>query len=197
MKVPKGKKIERILRVLLNEPDGNISKYRISKNAQTSYSWVHEYLSKLEKLDYIKDMKVNNFPALFEIWKNQRNNIQKKNFVINDPMALLSEVDLDYALTTYQGENLVQGYLFPSRFDIYIRRKDIENWNEHLLENGLMGLGNFRILIDEDHVFYKSKTVNEFTVVSTPQLIVDLYKEGGVCGEAADNIVRQMVQNIV
>jgi len=197
MKVPKGKKIERILRVLLNEPDGTLSKYKIAKNSQTSFSWVHEYLTKLEKLGYLKDTTVNNFPAIFEIWKNQRNNIQKKNFVINDPMALLSDVHLEYALTTYQGENLVQGYLFPSRFDIYIQRKDYDSWNELLKESGLMGSGNFRILIDDDHVFYKSKTVNEFKVVSTPQLIVDLYKEGGVCGEAADNLVGRMVQNIV
>lgn len=197
MEVPKGKKIERILRVLLNEPDGNISKYRVAKNAETSFAWVHEYLSKLEALGHLKDTKVNNLQALFEIWKTKRNNIKKKNFVINDPMALLSEVDLEYALTTYQGENLVQGYLFPSRFDVYIRQKDFEMWDSNLLERGLMGLGNFRILIDDEHVFYKSKTVNEFTVVSTPQLIVDLYNEGGVCGEAADNLVRQMVQNSV
>ena len=197
MKMPKGKKIERILRVLLNEPDGNLSKYKIAKNSQTSFSWVHEYLTKLENLGHLKDTTVTNIPALFEIWKNQRNNIQKKNFVINDPMALLSDVSLEYALTTYQGENIVQGYLFPSRFDIYIQNKDYNSWNELLKESGLMGAGNFRILIDDDHVFYKSIKLNEFTVVSTPQLIVDLYKEGGVCGEAADNLVRRMVQNIV
>jgi hypothetical protein len=60
-----------------------------------------------------------------------------------------------------------------------------------------MGPGNFRILIDDDHVFYKSININEFTVTSIPQLIVDLYIEGGVCGEAADNLVNRMVQNIV
>ena len=47
------------------------------------------------------------------------------------------------------------------------------------------------------HVFYKSININEFTVTSIPQLIVDLYIEGGVCGEAADNLVNRMVQNIV
>ena len=197
MKLPKGKKLERILRVLLNEPDGKISKYRIAKNAQSSFPWVHEYLAKLEKYGYIKDTTVKNFPAIFELWKNQRSNIQKKNFVIKDPLSLLSDARLKYAFTTYQGENLVQGYLFPSRFDIYIQRKDYDKWNELLKAHGLMGPGNFRILIDDDHVFYKSININEFTVTSIPQLIVDLYIEGGVCGEAADNLVNRMVQNIV
>ena len=36
-------------------------------------------------------------------------------------MELLEETDLDYALTTYQAETLVQGFLFPSTTDFYIQ----------------------------------------------------------------------------
>jgi len=197
MSLPKGKKIERILRVLLNDPYGKLTKYRMAKNSQTSFPWVHQYLTRLEKYGYIKNTTVKNFPAIYEIWKNQRRNIERKNFVINDPMSLLSDVQMKYALTTYQGENLVQGYLFPSRFDIYIERKDYDTWNEFLKEHGLMGPGNFRILIDDEHVFYNMLKLKEFNVVSIPQLIVDLYKEGSVCGEAADNLVNQMVKDNV
>lgn len=197
MKPAKGKKKERILRVLLNEPKGQLSKYAIAKKAQTSFPWVHEFLFELESEGYIKDTEVLDYSSIFELWKKGRGNIQRKDFVINNPLAVLSEARYKYALTTYQGENLVQGYLFPSRFDMYIESKDYEKWNNYLLQHGLLGSGNFRILIDDAHVFYKSKKIDEFTVVSTPQLIVDLYKEGGVCGEAADNLVRSMVHSSV
>lgn len=197
MASPKGKKKERILRVLLNEPNGKLTKYRIAKNAKTSFPWVHEFLTNLENLGYIKDTKVSDYTEIFEIWKKSRKNIQKKNYVINDPMALLTDVRLKYALTTYQAENLVQGYLFPSRFDIYIEKKDYDSWNELLMQQGLMGSGNFRILIDDSHVFYNSEKTNEYSVVSIPQLIVDLYLEGGVCGEAADSLVNRLANKYV
>lgn len=197
MELPRGKKTERILRVLLNEPDGSLSKYRIAQNAKTSFSWVHEYLERLENLGFIEDTKVIDFRALFDIWIEQRDGIKKRKFVINDPMNFLSEVGLEYAFTTYQGENLVQGFLFPSRFDVYINSKDYENWLDILRNRGLMGSGNFSILIDDEHVFYKSKIIDGFKVVSVPQLIVDLYKEGSVCAEAADNLMNSMVsQNV-
>ncbi len=44
---------------------------------------------------------------------------------------------------------------------------------------GLVGKGNFRLLFGENHVFHKILKRNEFTVVSPPQLIVDLITEGG------------------
>lgn len=192
VKIPKGKKKERILRVLLNEPQGNLSKYRIAKNAETSFPWVHEFLRQLENEEFIKNTKVIDYSALFNLWKNQRKNVTQRDYVLNDPMTFLSETNFRYALSTYQGENLVQGYLFPSRFDIYILHKDFNRWDESIREQGLLGSGNFRILMDDEHVFYNSMNINEHRIVSIPQLIVDLYKEGGVCGEAADQLVNRL-----
>lgn len=197
MSLAKGKKKERILRVLLNFPNGKLSKYRIAKEAETSFPWVHEFLDDLDRLGYIEGTRVVNYSAVFEFWKNSRGHVQKKNFVINDPLSLLSEVRLKYALTTYQGENFVQGYLFPSRYDIYIEKEDFDSWNEVLKQHGLMGPGNFRLMIDDNHVFYNSIKINDYSVVSIPQLIVDLYIEGGVCGEAADSLVKRLAQNNV
>ena len=61
-----------------------------------------------------------------------------------------------------------------------------------LVQNGLVGKGNVRILISDDHVFYKSFAVDDLTLVSIPQIVLDLYSEGGVCIEAGDLLLEKM-----
>ena len=45
----RGRKRERVLRVLLNEPDGSLTKYKIAKLSECSREWVIEFLRKLEQ----------------------------------------------------------------------------------------------------------------------------------------------------
>jgi len=56
-----------------------------------------------------------------------------------------------------------------------------------------VGGGNFRTLYGSNHVFFKSSSVQGYTVVSTPQLIVDLLVEGGPCVEAAEMLIEKYV----
>ena len=114
-----------------------------------------------------------------------------------DPLSLLNKAKIPYALTTYQAENLVQRYLFPSRTDFYIERKDTEEWHKLLTAEGLVGKGNVRILIADSHVFYGSFKRQNLTVACIPQLIVDLFKEGGVCTEAAEKLLQKVEQHVV
>jgi len=60
-------------------------------------------------------------------------------------------------------------------------------------KNGLVGRGNVRILVDDSHVFYGSLVVRDFSVVSTPQLILDLLVEGGPSVEAAEMLLEKVV----
>jgi len=48
-----------------------------------------------------------------------------RSYMVKEPLELLKKTKLDYALTTYQAETIVQRYLFPSRIDIYIREEDL------------------------------------------------------------------------
>jgi len=109
---------------------------------------------------------------------------------LQQAMTLLKETDLEYALTTYQAENLQQGVLFASTTDLYIRPDDIEEWMNLVTENGMIGGGNTRIKVTDSHVFYNQQTVDSYTTMSIPQLIVDLLEEGGPCEEAAENLIR-------
>jgi len=177
---------ERILRVLLNEPEGRLTKYRLSKKADASFPWTHEFLGKLEADGYVKDMKVLDFEGLIRYWIKVRRKPGNREYLIQRPLQLLRDTDLNYTLTTYQAENLVQGYLFPSRIDLYVKGKEKGDWHRLLSSEGLVGRGNVRILFDDDHVFYGAQETKGLWTVSNPQLLVDLFMEGGVCIEAAE-----------
>jgi hypothetical protein len=96
-----------------------------------------------------------------------------------DPLSLLNKVKIPYALTTYQAENLVQRYLFPSRTDLYIERKDTEEWHKLLTVEGLVGKGNVRILIADSHVFYGSFKRQSLTWYAFRSLSLTCSKKAG------------------
>ena len=166
MATRRGSKRERILRVLLNDPDSNLTKYRVSKNAGASFSWTHEFLPNLEKGGYVEDAKVLDFEGLIRLWTKLRLKPGGRGYLIQRPLQLLRRTDLDYALTTYQAENLVQGYLFPSRIDLYVDRGEKYDWHGLLSREGLVGEGNVKILFDDDNVFYGALDVAGLKVVS-------------------------------
>ncbi len=187
----RGDKKERMLRILLNNPEG-MTKYRIAKQAESSYAWTHEFLKLLENERLVKGTKVLNFPRLMNFWRSIHQKPKSREYMIQKPLTVLKKAKLDYALTTYQGENLVQKYLFPSRVDFYIREKDLRSWHEILSGQGLVGKGNVRILLADEHVFYKSFRKEGFNIVSPPQLILDLLEEGSVCEEAARMLIEKV-----
>ncbi len=182
----------RVARILFNEPNGTLTKYRIAKSADSGYPWIHNLLKKLEQQGIIQKTKVKNFKSLMTWWKQWQPLPEYREYMIQRPLELLKETNLEYALTTYQAENKIQNYLFPSRTDIYIHSEDKLTWHELLVQNGLVGKGNMRIIIGDDHVFYKSFQVDGFTLVSIPQIIFDLYNEGNVGIEAGDMLLEKV-----
>lgn len=192
----RGKIRDRILRILINNPSGDISKYRIAKLADCSYPWVREFFLKLTKMNLVKDTEVLDYPGLLNYWQSHRIKCKHREYMIKDPLKTLKNTSLSYALTTYQAENLVQNYLFPSRVDVYIRESDWGQWHDILSKNGLVGKGNVRLLLSDEHVFYNSFEKDGLKLVSIPQLIIDLMNEGGVCVEAAELLTKKMMKNV-
>jgi hypothetical protein len=91
----------------------------------------------------------------------------------------------------------VQHYLFPSRVDIYIKSEDMGKWHKLITSEGLAGKGNTRLLIADSHVFYGSLKRQGLDIVSIPQLIVDLFEEGGVCTEAAEKLLEKVKEHAI
>ena len=188
---------ERILRVLLTEPEGSLTKYQLAKKAECSFPWTHELLGKLETLKLVKGTKVTNYNGLLKYWLHVKTKPEKREYMQQDPINLIKKAGMHYALTTFQAENLVQRYLFPSRTDLYIENQHTEKWHQLMTTEGLVGKGNLRVLIADDHVFYGSFQRQGLTVVCIPQLIIDLLEEGGVCTEAAEKLIEKVEQHAV
>ena len=188
----RGLKRERILRVLLTE-QMLLSKNELSKKAQCTRQWVILFLRQLEKKKFVKGTKVVNPKGLITYWASIHKNPKKyREYMIKEPLNLLKNAKLDYALTTYQAENLVQHYLFPSRTDMYIKEEDLPKWHSLLTKEGLYGKGNLRIIITEEHVSYRKRKINNFFVVSLPQVIIDLLTERGPATEAAEMLLSKI-----
>lgn len=180
---------ERIIRVLLNRTEDNLTKYRLAKLSGASEPWTRQYTDKLEDQGLINGTEVVDPKRLYQTWLEQRIEPNQLEVSLQQPMELLSDTNLQYGLTTYQAENLHQGFLFTSTTDFYISPDEISEWLEIVEEKGLLGGGNTRIRVLDDHVFYNQQAVNEYSTVSIPQLILDLLGEGGPCEEAAEKLI--------
>ena len=194
----KGDKRERIIRILLDNPNGSLTAYRVHKKAECSEQWTRSYIKKLEKMNLIKKTKVINIYGLFEHWLKIRSPLEYAEYHIQiDPLIVIKKSNLSYALTTYQADNLVHRYLFPTRTDIYIIKDDLNSWHKTLMSHGLIGAGNTRIIIADPHLIKNSIKQKEFFIVSKPQLICDLFMEGGVAVDAANLLIRKWYSEFI
>ena len=195
--IVKGKKQERILRILLKHPEGSLSQYRIAKEASCSHVWVIKFLRTLEQKKLVEKTKVIDVQGIFSYWLEISNYPLYREYNVQNPLELLKNTALKYALTTYYAESLTQHYLFPSRVDIYIEEEDIATWHKSLTKNGLVGKGNVRLLLEDNHVFYSNIKKKGLRIVSIPQLIFDLMREQGVAIEAAQMLMKREYHDII
>jgi len=204
-------KRERIIRVILNYPKGSLSAYKIAKEAECSRSWVIDFLHKLEKMKLVK--KISNISesnrkiegicvidaiGIFKYWLKIRPSIEFAEYHLQkDPLTIIKNSKLSYALTTYQADNLIQRYLFPTRTDIYILKDELDVWHKILLSHGLVGPGNTRIIIADPHLIKNAIKRKGYYIVSKSQLICDLLMEGGVALDAANLLIRKWYSEFI
>lgn len=186
-----GVKVERIYRLLLDHPLKDMTSYRLAKGSCSDHHWTLDKVRELQKLGVMKGMKVVRPKDLFLIWANRPTDIRSREYFVKDVLGKIKGSKMEYAATTYFGENQIGRYLFPSRMDIYIRFEDASKWHMDLVRDGLVGKGNLRLMITDEHVFFNPFTRGEIKTVSVQQLIVDLLREGGVCNEAAELLMER------
>lgn len=184
----------RIMRLLLGNPEGSLTKYKIAKLAGCSKPWVIEFLRKLEGKKIVRKTKVLDFDKLIDYCIEIMPKMKYFEFFVQEPLKLLKESKLDYALTTYGAENFTSRQLFLSRYDVYIKEEDIDKWKSLIIKGGLLGKGNLRLILANDHAIFKeAKEIKGIKIVSMPQLLIDLKREGGVCMEAYNILVKRNV----
>lgn len=187
----RGYKKERLHRVLLNHAEGSLSRYELAKQADVSTSWAYEYFDQLTTDGLVEDTVVVDPPALYERWQETRIEPNTVRVSLQQPLDCIRNAGLDYALTTDEAEQIHQGFLFPSTTALYVREADIDAWLDIIAAKGFVGGGNTELRATDEHVFYQTRTVDDMTTVSIPQLIVDLLAEEGPAVEAA----RRLIEN--
>lgn len=180
---------ERLLRILLSHPDGDLTKRTLAEKAETSDAWAAKFTNQLEDQDLIEGTAVRDPHGLYDYWQDKRIQPSSLTVSLQSPIERIQEADLTHAFTTYQAENAHQGFLFASNTSLYVHPDDREEWISLIEDQGLIGGGNTEFRVTDSHVFYGATTVNSLETVCVPQLIVDLLDEGGPCVEAANRLI--------
>ncbi|MFH0906278.1 MAG: hypothetical protein V1824_02990 [archaeon] len=186
----------RIIRALLTSPNGSLTRYSLSKKLNISRQWIIEFLRTLESLNLVKDTKVIDLNKLIDYYIKIDTLRQKKyHFYISSPLEFLKDIKFNYALTTYSAENIVNHHLFPHRFDVYISKEDFTDIRDLIIKKGLVGNGNLTLIISNDeNILTEAEKIRGLNVVSIPQLLIDLKKEGGVCIEAYNILLERYIK---
>lgn len=137
---------ERILRVLLHPSFGvpaGRSLNQVATQAAAAYGWVHRTWQDLVAagaFDAGRDVVMKDPAKAFTYWLDHRPDRVHADYHVVGGLDLLKTIvadrDLDYAATTYLAENLVQGHLFPRRFDLYVRPSQATAWHAALTKRG-------------------------------------------------------------
>jgi hypothetical protein len=104
---------ERIIRVLLTEPDGSLTKYQLAKKAECSYPWAHELLGKLEAMKLVKGTKVENYTALIKYWFKIRVKPRKREYMHRDPINLIKKQNCPTPLQPIKQKTLFNNISSP------------------------------------------------------------------------------------
>ena len=187
-------KARRIILELLHCPDGSLTKYRLGKETETNISWVIGLLRKLEDKKLVKVTKVLDVDKLIDYYLTIEKQPKYFDFFIQQPEEYFLAQKKTHLLTTYAAENNISHHLFLTRFDAYVKEEEIQVWKEELFKKGLIGKGNVRLIVAHDNYIFKFiQKLRGLHVVTVPLLLIDLKREGGVCMQAYEYLVKKYV----
>lgn len=192
----RGVKSVRIIKRLLEHPDGSLTRYGLAKSSGTSQPYGIKMVQKLAAKGLVAGTRVLDMEGLARYGVDLQPN---PSLVVEmyhvEPLEFLKRYAKEYALTTYFAENRLTHHLFPFRCDVYVTMPELERLKAHIKKEGLLGAGNMRFIIPADEQIIKdAQTISGIRVVSLGQLIMDLVKEGGVCMEAFEILVERHVR---
>ena len=194
----------RILRCLLTNPGEAWNIRGLAKEAQVSVGYTHAVTVSLLDLGYVIRNEVNLIEAtdpvkLLERWASYHQFFHENKLLecytfereIERIIEKTRSLESDHALTTLAGAYLVSPYVRPTVVDLYVRD---EGQSRSIMEK--LDLkptprdGNVRMVLPYDEgVFYKTRKVDDVSIVSNVQLYVDLINYPARGEEAAQAIL--------
>jgi hypothetical protein len=185
----------RIIKRLLERPDGSWTKYALAKQGGASQPFGVKVIRQLEEKGLVEGTRVIDMEGLARYGSGiAPGPITVVEFYIPEPVEFIRKNDGEYAITTYFAENMVTHHLFPSRCDVYVTRKTFADMGAKVLNEALIGGGNTRLIVPVDEgIVDEAQVIRGVRVVSLGQLMLDLVREGGVCMEAFEMVVKRNV----
>lgn len=197
---------ERLLHLVLANPAGDLTAYELSKRAGCTPQWAYEFIDQLASEGWTggtSKTQVEDLRGLYGYWREVHVRPAARDYHVADPEAfVLGGEDVGgtvRAATTYAAENARQGFLFPSRWDLYVESRHADLWQRAIVgAGGTRGGGNLRLLFHDDHLLEANPWFTDpfpgdgpdgLRVVATPRLILDLLEEGGPGVEAAEMLI--------
>jgi hypothetical protein len=186
----------RIIRRLLERPDGSWTKYALAKASGASQPFGVKVVRQLEGLGLVKGTRVIDMEGLARHGAGiMPRPLLVVEFYVPEPADFIKKHAKLYALTTYFAENQVTHHLFPTRCDAYVTGPALKMMKKAVMKEGLIGSGNTRLLVPVDEaIIDEAIEIRGVRVVSMGQLMLDLVREGGPAMEAFEMMVSRNVR---
>lgn len=196
--------MQRIIRVLLNAE--NLTVRKVAKEAGVSLGISVKNLNQLEKTGYLArkrgKLEVKNFKKLLNAWayaisvreleKTEFIGAEKPQYLIRKLALIAKKYKLEYAFTLFSGTELVCPYVTPNEVHLYMLENEKEKWEGALKKENIFPAekGNIICFLADKSYLYGKTENRDISVVSFPQLYVDLFSMGGRGEEAANELLK-------
>ena len=200
--------MQNVIRVLLNKND--IKLRALAKESNTPLGVTVKNTKALEKIRYIEkkvNIKVINPTRLLKAWsyttsireleKIEFTAAERPQFIIKKISSILSKNNIKHAFTLFSATEILSPYVTPSETHLYILEKDKERINKLFKKESILPAqkGNIICFIADENYFYNMQNINNYDIISTPQLYVDLFSYGGRGEDAAQNLL-EAIKNV-
>lgn len=202
------KSMQDIIRVLLNKKE--IKLRDLAREADVPLGVTVKNTKALEKIKYIEkkvNIKVTNPMRLLKAWaysasvreldKIEFSAAERPQFVIKKVSSILSKNKIKYAFTLFSATEILAPYVTPAETHLYILENTKEKVGDIFEKESILPAqrGNVICFLVDENYFYNMQNINNFNIISKPQLYVDLFTYGGRGEDAAENLL-EMIKDV-
>ncbi len=198
----------KVIHALLNAQKP-LSLRDLAKETKVPLSICSRHITELDRLGYVRKKPkirvVNQEIVYFIAYARPLKSLESVDFETLDraqylirKIADLAAGRLDYAYTHLAGAELVAPYVVPAEVYVYIRDRQLPEWNA-VLEKGQIypsQNGSVHLVISELDPFQGAREVRGAMVVSNHLLFADLFSCGGREREAARFLAERVGLNL-
>ncbi len=210
------KKLNAIIKILLVNIIENKSPLQLgilAKKAKITPSMAKRLVLRLQRSEYVTisrgGVKVTDPIKLMVAWGYTYSirEVEHSEFIAAErPQYIMLKIaniarteKLQYAFTLFSATEHISPYVAPSDTYIYILKKDLKNWENLFRKESMLPTeknGNLICLLVDEDSLEGVMDVRDVKVISLPQIYADLFSYGGRGLEAADELMKIIIDKM-